>query len=158
MSITTLAFQQDAFQADAFQFGGVYHVILDGQYITETPPTNRAYIIGRDADGNPVHGTSVNQGEVDLVGERLDFHQLLCIPTSSLAADVADAILKKQRLSKHRGFITIPPNCGQELWDVIHVTDTPCAQSASKYRVVAISFDYEPRQRRYQHKLFLAAP
>ena len=133
-------------------------VILDGQYITETPEVNRAYVIGRDAEGNPVHGTDLEQSEIDLVGERLDFQQHLSIPTSSLAADVADAMLKKQRLSKHRGFITIPPNCGQELWDVIQVTDTPCAQSASNYRVVAISFDYQPRQRRYQHKLFLAAP
>ena len=132
-------------------------LILDAQYITETPEVNRAYVIGRDAEGNPVHGTDLEQSEIDLVGERLDFQQHLTIPTSSLAADVADAMLKKQRLSKHRGFITIPPNCGAELWDVIQVTDTPCAQSASKYRILAISFDYQPRQRRYHHKLFLAA-
>ena len=134
-----------------------FHIIVHGQYISETPEVNRAYVIGRDAEGNPVHGTDLEQAEIHLVGERLDFQQHLSIPTSALAADVADAILKKQRLSKHRGFITIPPNCGQELWDVIQVNDTPCAQSGSKYRIVAISFDYHPRQRRYEHKLFLAA-
>ena len=133
------------------------HIIIDAQYITETPEANRVYVIGRDAEGNPVYGTDLEQSEIDLVGERLDFTLALSIPTSSKAADVADAILKKQRLSKQRGFITIPPNCGAELWDVIQVTDKLCAQSGSKYRIVAISFDYEPRQRRYQHKLFLAA-
>ena len=135
-----------------------YHVILDAQYITETPEVNRAYVIGRDAEGNPVHGADLEQSEIDLVGERLDFTLALSIPTSSKAADVADAMLKKQRLSKHRGFITIPPNAGAELWDVIQVTDKLCAQSSSKYRIVAITFDYEPRQRRYQHKLILGAP
>ena len=134
-----------------------YHVILDAQYITETPEANRVYVIGSDAEGNPVYGTSHNQDEIDLAGERLDFTLALSIPTSSLAADVADAMLKKHRLTKHRGFITIPPNAGAELWDVIQVTDTPCAQSSSNYRVVAIGFDYHPRQHRYQHKLFLAA-
>lgn len=134
-----------------------YHVILDAQYITETPEVNRAYVIGRDAEGNAVYGTDLEQSEIDLVGERLDFTLALSVPSSSQAADVADAMLKKQRLSKHRGFITIPPNAGAELWDVIQLTDKLCAQSASNYRVVAISFDYQPRQRRYQHKLFLAA-
>jgi len=147
----------EVFTASVYFKRLAYHVILDAQYITETPEVNRAYVIGRDAESNPVHGTDLEQSEIDLVGERLDFTLALSIPTSSLAADVADAILKKQRLSKHRGFITIPPNAGAELWDVIQVRDELCAQSSSKYRIVAISFDYQPRQRRYQHKLFLAA-
>ena len=146
-----------AFTASVYFKRLAFHVILDAQYITETPEVNRAYVIGRDAEGNPVHGTDLEQAEIDLVGERLDFQQHLSIPSSSLAADVADAMLNKHRLSKHRGFILIPPNAGAELWDVIQVTDTPCAQSGSKYRVLAITFDYHPRQHRYEHKLFLGA-
>ena len=130
-------------------------VILDAQYITETPEVNRAYVIGRDAEGNPVHGTDLEQSEIDLVGERLDFQQHLSIPSTLHAGNVADAILNKHRLSKHRGFITIPPNCGQELWDVIQVTDTPCAQSSSHYRVIAIQLVYNPRTGKYYHRLSL---
>ena len=133
------------------------HIIIDGQYITESPEINRAYIIGRDADGNPVFGTALTQSEIDLVGERLDFNQELSIPTGSNADDVADAILKKMRLSKSRGFILIPPNCGAELWDAIYINDELCAQDAIKYRILAIRFDYEPRQARYHHKLILGA-
>ena len=147
-----------AFTASVYFKRLAYHVILDGRYTQGSPGINRVYVIGSDAEGNPVYGTDLEQSEIDLVGERLDFTLALSIPTSSKAADVADAILKKQRLSKHRGFITIPTNAGAELWDVIQVTDKLCAQSGSNYRVVAISFDYQPRQRRYQHKLFLAAP
>lgn len=136
----------------------IIHIILDGQYTQGSPGVNRIYIIGKDAEGNPVYGTSLNQAEIDLVGERLDFNQDLSIPTTAKAADVAAAAVAKARLTGARGFIVIPPNCGQELWDVIQVTDKPTAQSQQKYRVIAVSFDYEPLRHRYQHKLILGAP
>ena len=136
----------------------IIHIILDGQYTQGSPGVNRIYVIGKDAEGNPVYGTSLNQAEIDLVGERLDFTQDLSIPTDAKAADVAAAAVAKARLTGSRGFIVIPPNCGQELWDVVQVTDKPTAQSQQKYRVIAVSFDYEPRRARYQHKLILGAP
>ena len=71
------------------------------------------------------------------------------------AEDVADAILAKQRITADRGYITIPPNCGQELWDVIEVTDTPTAQSSRKYRITGIQLVYDPRTGKYYHRLSL---
>jgi len=135
-----------------------FHIIIDGRYISETPELNRAYVIGRDAEGNPVHGTAVNQDEVDLVGERLDFHQLLSIPSSAEAEDVAEAVLAKMRITGSRGFITITPNCGAELWDVVRITDELCAQAAAHYRIAAIRTEYQPRAARYHQTLYLAAP
>lgn len=136
----------------------VWHVILDGQYITESPEVNRAYVIGRDSSGNPVYGTAVDSTELGLVGERLDFRQELSVPTDSKAADVADSILKKMRLTTKRGVILIPPNCGQDLWDVVEITDSLGNQSAVKFRVVGIRFEYNPREARYHHRLILGAP
>jgi len=136
----------------------IIHIILDGQYTRGSPGVNRIYIIGKDSEGNPVYGTSLNQAEIDLVGERLDFTQDLSIPTTAKAADVAAAAVAKARLTGSRGFIVIPPNCGQELWDVVQVTDKPTAQSQQKYRIIAVSFDYEPLRHRFQHKLILGAP
>ena len=134
------------------------HIILDACYTTETPEVNRAYVIGQDAEGNPVYGTALNQAEVDLVGERLDFHQQLSIPTGSEAASVAQALLDKMRLTSAQGFILIPPNCGAELWDVIAVTDPLCAQASATYRIIAIRLDYHSAQSKYHHRLLLAAP
>jgi hypothetical protein len=135
----------------------VWHIILDGQYATETPEVNRAYIIGKDQYGNPVYGTAVNTDEVALVGERLDFQPDPAIPTTAQAGDVASAILSKMRLMGKRGVILIPPNCGQELFDVVQISDSGANQSAVKFRVVGIRFEYNPRQARYQHKLILGA-
>lgn len=136
----------------------VWHVILDGQYNIESPEVNRAYVIGQDAYGNPVYGTAVDATEGALVGERLDFQQELAIPSDSQAASMASAILAKMRLSGKRGVILIPPNCGQELFDVVQVTDIGANQSAVKFRVVGLRFEYNPRQARYHHKLIVGAP
>ena len=136
----------------------VYHPILDGQYTEETPGINRVYVIGRDEEGNPVYGSSLNQAEIDKVGERLDFTLETSIPTAEDAAAAAQAMLDKRRLTGSRGFILIPPNCGQELWDVIQITDKLCAQDEANYRVIGIRFDYEPRKSRYVHRLILGAP
>ena len=134
------------------------HIALGARYITASADVNRAYVIGRDAEGNPVHGTSVTQAEVDLVGERLDFHQLLSIPTGAEAEDVAEAMLATQRIRGSRGFIQIPPNCGAELWDVVQLTDELCAQAAATYRIAGIRTEYQPKEARYHQTLYLAAP
>jgi len=136
----------------------VWHVILDGQYATETPQVNRAYVIGTDANGNPVYGEAIDSTELALVGERLDFIPDPAIPTTAQAGDVASAILSKMRLHGKGGIILIPPNCGQELFDVVQVSDTMANQSAVTFRVVGIRFEYNPKQARYAHKLILGAP
>ena len=136
----------------------VWHVVLDGNYITATPPTNRAFVIGRDVYGNPVYGTAVDSTELGLVGERLDFQQELAVPTEALANSVAQALLQKMRLTTKRGVILIPPNCGQELFDVVQLSDKGANQEAVKFRVVGIRFEYKPKQARYQHNLILGAP
>jgi hypothetical protein len=136
----------------------VWHVILDSQYATATPDVNRAYIIGRDQYGNHVYGTAVDSTELAMVGERLDFQQELAISTDSQAASMAGAILSKMRLTKAKAVIIIPPNCGQELFDVVQISDSAANQSAVKFRIVGMRFEYNPGQAIYQHRLILGAP
>ncbi len=136
----------------------VWHVVLDGEYRTESPEKNRMFVIGRDDYGNPVWGEAHDTDESALVGERLDFQQELAIPTTAQAAATAEAILSKMRLNKARGVILIPPNCGQELFDTVQLSDAGANQSAVKFRVVGIRFEYNPKQARYEHRLVLGAP
>jgi hypothetical protein len=136
----------------------VWHVILDGQYQTETPEKNRLFVIGRDINGNPVWGEAHDTTESALVGERLDFQPDPAISTTAQAEAVAAAVLLKMRLSRKKGFIIIPYNCGQEMWDVVQISDAGANQEAVKFRVVGIRFEYHSKQARYQHKLVLGAP
>ncbi len=134
----------------------VWHVIPDGQYAIETPAVNRAYVIGRDQYGNPVYGMAVDSAEMGLVGERLDFQQELAIPTDSQAASMASAVLSKMRLSTATGIILIPPNCGQELWDLIEISDRISAQNTQKYRIIGIHLIYNPISEEFYQRLRLA--
>jgi len=149
--------------AEIVAYGGftilkyVWHVVLDGQYNIESPEINRSYIIGRDQFGNPVYGLAEDSIEMNLVGERLDVQQELAIPTSNEAASMASAVLSKMRLSKAKGFILIPPNCGQELFDVVQISDSVANQLAVKFRVAGIRFEYNVSQSRYEQELILAA-
>ncbi|MBM4447519.1 MAG: hypothetical protein FJ023_09315 [Chloroflexi bacterium] len=136
----------------------VWHVILDALYSTETPDINRAFVIGRDVYGMPVYGEAHTTAESALVGQRLDFRQELAIPTTAQAGSMASAVLSKMRLTGKMALILIPPNCGQELFDTVQVTDKQANQSNAQYRVVGLRFEYNPRQARYHHKLILGAP
>jgi len=136
----------------------VWHVILDGQYNIDSPEVNRAYVIGQDSNGNPVYGTANDATEGALVGERLDFQQELAIPLTAQAAEVAAAILSKIRITTKKGLILIPPNCGQELFDVVQITDSGANQAAVSFRVVGLRFEYNPKRAHYLHTLILGAP
>lgn len=80
------------------------------------------------------------------------------IPTITQAGDVASAVLSKIRLMGKRGVILISPNCSQELFDVVQISDSGANQSAFKLRVVGLRFEYSPKQARYQHRLILVTP
>ena len=133
------------------------HIILEAHYDVESQEVNRAYVVGQDAAGSSVTGSAITQGEVDLVGERLEVQHEPAATTASVAASVAAAVLARNRLNAKSGQITIPPHCGLELWDVLDIADTGCNQS-SNYRVTGYIFEFDVKQVLYRHKLDLSAP
>lgn len=57
-----------------------------------------------------------------------------------------------------RGNLVIPTNVGQELLDVVEVSDERCGISEEKYRGQAIQADYDRRKGQYEQMLTLGAP
>jgi hypothetical protein len=70
----------------------------------------------------------------------------------------ADALLRHETLEAMGDQIVVPANAGQEIYDVITVTDARCGIDQEKYRVLAIQTDYDRRQGRYDQRLTLGAP
>ena len=132
-----------------------FHFLLDGSYQQQSYPINRVLVIGRDADGNHVVGADEEATEIALVGERLDLQYHPPISTATLAAQVADAVLAKARLQTKDGFITLPPNCGVELFDVITVYDQPGCQQGVSFRVAGIRLVFNALEGVYQQQLKL---
>jgi hypothetical protein len=92
----------------------------------------------------PAQGEDEDSAEIALVGERLDMKPNPLATTSALAAQLASAALDKQRLKGKDGFVSLPPNCGAMLYDVIKIQDSLCSQEAATFRVLGIRLTYDP--------------
>ncbi len=57
------------------------------------------------------------------------------------------------------GEITVPVNCGQELYDVVEVTDAGAGLSTARRRVLGIAMRYSTGDRPlHEQRITLAAP
>jgi len=61
-------------------------------------------------------------------------------------------------LRAERGNLVVPTNVGQELLDVVDITDARCGIDQDKYRVTAIDITFDRRSRRYDQRLTLGSP
>jgi len=124
----------------------VAHAILRPQYFEEGRLINRVYVVGTDRDGNMVYGEAIDNS---INGEKLQIQTIPALTSYSEAQSVASNILSKTRLFAERGRITIPPNCGIELYDVIEINDTVCNQTTENYRVSGWLTVYRPTSGEY---------
>jgi len=65
--------------------------------------------------------------------------------------------LARARMSSKDGFITLPPHCGAELYDVITIQDELCSQEATQFRVIGIRLVYDQPGQQYYQQLLLGA-
>jgi hypothetical protein len=136
---------------------GAIHAILAGQYSHQLT-LSRSRALGRDDEGARILEEALDP---DLLGLGIDILEQVYDPNlqiSTRAQERADAILRQMSLRAERGNLVIPPNVGQELLDVVEVTDARCGISEQKYRVQAIRIDYDRRQGIYTQRLELCAP
>ena len=132
------------------------HPILAGTY-AHTVTTSRTRALGR----GPLDERVVADA-FDWDMQRL-FDYLAVVYDSNLddhdkAQARADAMLRKMSLRAESGNLVVPVNTGQELLDVVEVTDARCGIDQGKYRVEAIQTDYDRRKGRYEQTLTLGAP
>jgi hypothetical protein len=80
------------------------------------------------------------------------------LQTATRAQERADAILREASLRAKRSNLVVPTNVGQELLDVVELTDARCGIDQENHRVQAIQTDYDRRQGRYDQRLTLGAP
>jgi hypothetical protein len=65
--------------------------------------------------------------------------------------------LRQSGIEAAGGSILVPVNCGQQLCDIIDITDTRAGLVAERRRVVGITLDYRPRRGEYTQRLWLGA-
>jgi len=145
-----------ASEASCYSYG-TDHAILSGKY-TEAVTVSRARAIGRDVSDNRILEEALDWDLLALAIDQLEQDYDPNLQTAARAQERADAILRQISLRAERGNLVIPTNVGQELLDVVKVTDERCGISEENYRILAIQTDYDRRQGIYIQRLALCAP
>jgi hypothetical protein len=129
------------------------HQILEAKYRTSSWKINRVTV-----EGAGVLSEAFAWPEIQNSGDILDSIADSNITNSDMARDRAQTVLRKAEMESFSGLIRVPVNCGQQLYDVISVTDPRAGLSDSKHRVLGITLSYLPSKSEYQQKLILGAP
>lgn len=140
-----------ATDASVYSYGGA-HAIYSARY-ADRSAANRVQVFGKN-----VFGERFDWPSVALASDRLLQVLDANATTQALAEAHADALLANAMRAATSCEITVPVNCGQELHDVIDVTDAGAGLSAAKRRVAAIELRYSTTDpARYEQKLTLEA-
>ena len=139
-----------ATESPAYAYG-TDHALLRGRYWAGAVEPNRAQVFG---DG--VFAERLDWPGVEAVYDRLVQVHDLNLSSVAQAEDRGDAVLRKAALAAADGEIAVPVNCGQELYDVIEVTDAGAGLSADRRRVLGIDLRYSAGTRPlYEQRLSL---
>ncbi len=120
----------------AYEYGAE-HAILAGRYGSRSAPSNRVQVFGQDLMVEDFDWAGVGD-----VYDRLDQVHDRNLTTTAAAQDRADALLRHEQMQANEDEVLVLVNCGQELYDVVEVTDPRAGISAARRRVMAMSLRY----------------
>jgi hypothetical protein len=135
---------------------GQTHPILEGRYRKGAWKFNRVQVEGYDpVEDELIIKDTFAWNQIAVLCDRLDHLEDRNIDTVAKAEQIGESYLRKVEIESTSGVIRIPVNCGQQLYDVIDVTDSRIGLSAEKKRVLGIILIYNPRRGEYEQRLFL---
>jgi hypothetical protein len=139
----------------AYSYGGE-HRLYEGRYVKGAMQINRVQIEGYDA-GNIIIADSFDWDEINKQNERMVQLGDRNIDTVAGAQQRGQAYLRRAEVGAARGAVLVPVNCGQQLYDVIDVTDARVGLDGEKKRVTGITLVYSTRRGEYRQRLTLGA-
>jgi hypothetical protein len=121
---------------------GSDHVLAEGRYEAGLQSLNRTQVYG---DGVLEEG--FDWDSLEKVYEKLRQVVDLNLDTSAEGQDRVEAELRRAEMAALGGHIVVPTNCGQEVYDVVDITDARVGLLASKRRVMGIRTLYASRDK-----------
>jgi len=138
--------------ATTYRYGGD-HAITRARFASAGRAVNRAQVFGPS-----VVAESFAWDDIGDQFDRLRQAHDLNVTTVALAQDRAAALLRREELSPELGELVSPVNCGQELYDIVAVTDEGAGLSDASFRVVGIDLRFGRRGRpTYEQRLLLGS-
>jgi hypothetical protein len=143
-------FEPESGDASTYSYG-TDHAIFRGRYASEGLAANRAQVFGASAFAERFDWPAIAD-ELDRLRQVHDTN----LTSTALAGDRADATLRQEALALALGEVVTPLNCGQELEDVVAITNPAAGLSSAEHRVVGIDLRYSRRPRAvYEQRLLL---
>jgi hypothetical protein len=137
---------------------GLDHAIIEGRYRSGAWEYSRVQVEGYDpVSEEAIISDSFSWAEVDRLYDRLKRLEDRNIGSISQAEQRAEAYLRHAEIAADSGTIRIPPNCGQQLYDVIDLSDARVGLNGEKRRVLGLTLVYSPLRGEYEARLSLGA-
>ena len=137
---------------------GSSHAILEGRYQKAAWRPNRVQVEGHDpVTDTPVIVNCYAWDEISRVYDRLGHVEDRNIESQDEAEERGDAYLRQAEIASAAGFIRVPVNCGQQLYDVIDITDIRAGLDGEKRRLLGLVLSYRPGRGEYEQRLLLGA-
>jgi hypothetical protein len=133
---------------------GTDHAIFHGRYGSQRPQANRVQVFGDDLFVEAFQWNDI-EDSYDRVRQVHDLN----LDTVARAQDRADAEMRHQEMASGSGEIAVPVNCGQEIYDVVSITDESAGLTDARWRVIGLSMRYSRGGRVpvYEQRLSLRA-
>jgi len=143
--------------SSVYSYGGE-HQILEARYKQGAWELNRVQVEGYDTGSDElIVVDSFAWDEIDKLYDRLRQLEDRNIDTVAQAQQRGEAYLRQSEIAAASGTILVPVNCGQQLYDVIDITDSRAGLAAEKKRVLGLILVYNPRRGEYNQRLWLGA-
>lgn len=137
--------------ASDYTFGAA-HPLRAVALVSEPPAVSESQAFGAGAFGESIDFANAGLS----LGAREEQRDLTSA-SGATAAATAVAHLRQRALDVAAGNIVVPPNCGQELLDVVDFTDALISASAVKRRVMEIRWRFDRRRGVYEQTLSLGS-
>jgi len=129
---------------------GTDHDIQEGRYRTSHMVTNRAQVTG---DG--VFTEDFDWDSIDLVCDSIAQDHDLTLDTATRGHARGNVMLRRAEIGDADSHILVPMNCGQEIYDVVTITDQRAPLGGAKRRVLGLEHLYNPQKGVYALKISL---
>ena len=98
-----------------------------------------------------------NWSEINRLYDRLRQLEDRNKDTVAKAEQRGEAYLQEAEIESVNGAILVPVNCGQQLYDVIDITDARAGLDEQKKRVLGLILIYNPQRGEYSQRLWLGS-
>ena len=98
---------------------------------------------------------SFNWDEINARYDRLEYIHDKNLGTVAEVQARGQAVLREKEIRASGGTIVVPVNCGQQIYDVIDITDPSAGLVSVKRRVLGLTLNYRPGRGEYSQCILL---